>query len=204
MLKKSKEEKRAYNKEYYQKNKEKLLNDAKIYHKKHKYQLTTEQKAKAVERSKKSYLKNKDNLEKQIQWRAYKSEWYRDNKEDILKKKKIWRQQMLGSLEYRFKRVIQTAKQRNISFSLTFEQFLRAANQPCYYCNFKLCSQVKEGSGLDRIDSNKGYEIGNVISCGHRCNMIKNDDLTMEETKAAVEAILNLRLVKEYESRQKS
>lgn len=122
-----------------------------------------------------------------------KANWYQKNKKRILKDKKAWRQKMLGTIEYRFKRAIRTAKQRGISFSLTFDQFCEAANHPCYYCGFKFCSQVIEGSGLDRIDSSKGYEVGNVVSCGHRCNMIKNEDLTMEEAKAAIQAIIDVR-----------
>lgn len=128
---------------------------------------------------------------------AYKANWYQKNKKKILKKKKAWRKKVLGTLEYRFKRAIQTSKQRGISFLLTFDQFKEVVSYPCYYCGFELCSQVIEGSGLDRIDSGKGYEITNVISCGHRCNLIKNEDLTMEEAKAAIQAILKVRNEKE-------
>lgn len=130
---------------------------------------------------------------------ASKSAWYQKNKERILKSKKEWRQKVLGTLEYRYKRAIQTSRQRGIPFLLSFDRFKEVVSTPCYYCGFKLCSQVKEGSGIDRIDSRKGYEVGNVISCGHRCNLLKNEDLTVEEAKAAISAILTLRLVKEYE-----
>ena len=131
--------------------------------------------------------------ERHAKYAASKAEWYQKNKKRILKKKKAWRQKMLGTLEYRYKRAIQTSKQRGISFSLSFDQYKEAVSAPCFYCGFKLCTQVVEGSGLDRIDSRKGYEIGNVISCGHRCNLIKNEDLTMEEAKAAIQAILKVR-----------
>lgn len=131
--------------------------------------------------------------ERHKKYAALKAEWYQKNRKKILKKKKAWRQKMLGTLEYRFKRAIQTSKQRGIPFLLSFEEYKEAVSHPCYYCSFKLCSQVVEGSGLDRIDSNKGYEVGNVVSCGHRCNSIKNEDLTVEEAKAAIEAILKVR-----------
>lgn len=122
---------------------------------------------------------------------------YKKNRETILQKSKEYRLTQLGSIKYRFRRAIQAAKQREIEFSLTFEQFVEIVNKPCYYCEHKLCNPVIEGSGLDRIDSSKGYEFGNVISCGGRCNLIKNHDLTMEEAKAAIQAILSVRYKKE-------
>lgn len=144
-------------------------------------------------RSQNYYIRTRDNPDRKAVRKACTKAWYVKNKKRILQEKKEWRQRMLGSLEYRFKRAIQTAKQRNIMFSLTFEQFIDVADQPCYYCGTKLCSQVMEGSGLDRIDSSKGYEVDNILPCGARCNKIKMDDLTVEETKAAVEAILKVR-----------
>jgi hypothetical protein len=144
-------------------------------------------------RSKSYYARTKNDPDRKAVRKACTKAWYQKNKARILKEKRAWREAMLGSLEYRFKRAIQTSKQRGISFTLTYEQYKEAVIQPCYYCNFQLCSQVKEGSGLDRIDSHKGYEPGNVVSCGHRCNSIKNDDLTMEEARAAIQAILKVR-----------
>ena len=183
-----------YNRKYYERNKEKALAAAKVRYELTKDQpKTPEQKAKHVERSKKSYLKLKNDPMKKARWRAKQAEWYQSNKDRILQERKEWRLQMLGTFEYRFKRTIQQAKQRGIVFSLSFEQFVEAANQPCHYCYGKFCDPVLEGSGLDRIDSDIGYEVGNVISCGWRCNKIKMDDLTMEETEAAIKAILQTR-----------
>ena len=63
---------------------------------------------------------------------------------------------------------------------------------PCHYCNYQL-GQQSNSSGLDRLDSSKGYIKDNVVSCCYKCNRIKNNFLTEEETLAAVKAILNFR-----------
>lgn len=185
------EKKKARNKRYYQKHKDDILVQAKSSYEKKKKALTPEQKEEHAKRQRQYYQENKEIILERN--KAPKKKWYFSNRKRILEERKEWRKSQLGSLDYRFKRAIQTSKQRGIQFSLSLDQFKEAVSKPCYYCEFKLCSPVVEGSGLDRIDSNKGYEVGNVISCGHRCNSIKNDDLTMEETKAAIQAILKVR-----------
>lgn len=191
------EKKKARNKRYYEKHKDEILVQARLSYEKKTKEQTPEQKAKRNKHQREYYQKNKVTILERN--KAPKKKWYQNNKEEILQKRKLWRQSMLGSLEYRFKRAIQSAKQRGIVFSLSREEFMDAANQPCYYCNNQLCSQVLDGSGLDRKDSSKGYEAGNVLPCGFRCNKIKMDDLTVDETKAAIEAILKVR--KEHEQR---
>lgn len=196
MSKKTKEEKQAYNREYYQRNKEKALTKAKEYYEnKDKNNLEAVEKQRIAQRA--YYARTKNDPERKRVRRACIDSWYQKNKKRILQERKEWRQQMLGTLEYRFKRTIQSSKQRNISFSLSLEQFSEAASQACYYCDNKFCAPVLEGSGLDRIDSSKGYEIGNVVSCGFRCNQIKMDDLSAEEAKAAIQSILKVRYEKE-------
>jgi hypothetical protein len=43
-------------------------------------------------------------------------------------------------------------------------------------------------SGLDRVDSSKGYVHGNVVPCCGECNLLKNDG-TLDEFFAHVERI---------------
>lgn len=93
---------------------------------------------------------------------------------------------------YRMNKAKQRSKQRGIEFSLTLEEYSRLINDPCFYCEGKL-GMVQMGTGLDRIDSAKGYAIDNVLSCCGKCNMIKGETFTVEETKAAVKAILTVR-----------
>ena len=61
--------------------------------------------------------------------------------------------------------------------NLTKEQFETIVKQPCYYCGIM---QEKGFNGIDRMDSTKGYEIDNCVSCCTDCNMMKGavDNIT--------------------------
>lgn len=66
------------------------------------------------------------------------------------------------------------AKKRGLHFNIDFNFFINNLWQkPCYYCG----DLVKNG-GMDRIDSSKGYYIGNVVPCCKRCNIMKLDHST--------------------------
>jgi hypothetical protein len=45
--------------------------------------------------------------------------------------------------------------------------------KPCYYCG-------ELSKGIDRLDSTKGYEVENCVSCCEQCNYMKLD-YTQEE-----------------------
>ena len=70
----------------------------------------------------------------------------------------------------------QNAKQRNIQFDLTVEEFDEITQQPCTYCGgFNgECNGIKY-SGVDRIDSSQGYIKLNAIPCCEMCNKMKLD-----------------------------
>lgn len=82
-----------------------------------------------------------------------------------------------------------------IPFELTKEQFRELASQPCHYCGVppenvsyrpsrvaKVRGTITTGkqrsqwiyNGLDRIDSDKGYTINNVVACCGICNHAKH------------------------------
>ena len=63
------------------------------------------------------------------------------------------------------------------SIDLTKEQFETIVKQNCYYCGIM---QEKGFNGVDRMDSTKGYEIDNCVSCCADCNMMKGavDNIT--------------------------
>lgn len=93
---------------------------------------------------------------------------------------------------FRLNKAKQQAKSRDIPFLLTLEEYSLLIKDPCYYCNGAF-GHVTKGTGLDRIDSSIGYIITNVISSCGICNRIKSNFFTLEETKAAVQAVLDLR-----------
>ena len=92
---------------------------------------------------------------------------------------------------------------RKISFNLTLNEFVEIATKNCAYCGAKPASfnhykfqknKMKKFSydraeikinGIDRIDSSKGYEIGNCAPCCKNCNFAKSK-LTVEEFKIHV------------------
>ena len=69
---------------------------------------------------------------------------------------------------YRISNIKNGAVRRNIEFNLTDEYIKNIINCPCTYCG-----EIVSG-GIDRIDSTKGYVIGNVVPCCKICNMMKN------------------------------
>jgi len=75
------------------------------------------------------------------------------------------------------------AKDRNLSWNLTYEQVAKIIQEPCHYCgavksNRLITKSCKEGydyNGIDRVDSAVGYEIENVVSCCKICNYAKSN-----------------------------
>lgn len=65
---------------------------------------------------------------------------------------------------------IQSARNRNIGFDLTKEQFTKIILLPCYYC-----ASYKEDEvvGIDRINSDKSYILNNCVPCCKICNFMK-------------------------------
>ena len=73
------------------------------------------------------------------------------------------------------------ARRRNIGFFLSFEQAKALFTSHCHYCG-SIPAQIKRVSktgievrynGIDRMDSDKNYEIGNVVPCCWPCNSMK-------------------------------
>lgn len=75
-------------------------------------------------------------------------------------------------------------KSKNREFNLTKSQFKKLILSNCYYCGAepsnirmdrsKLRAKKKiYTNGIDRVDSDKGYIISNVVSCCEDCNKAK-------------------------------
>jgi hypothetical protein len=80
------------------------------------------------------------------------------------------------------------AKERNLEFALNKHDFKKLTEMSCYYCgtdpHYVIKSRSGNGdyiyTGIDRLDSSKGYIDGNVVPCCGRCNVAKNN-FTVEE-----------------------
>lgn len=62
------------------------------------------------------------------------------------------------------------SKANGLKFTLCIEDFSTFWQADCNYCGGAIAT-----IGLDRVDSTKGYEIGNVVPCCKMCNTIKLD-----------------------------
>ena len=96
--------------------------------------------------------------------------WRSANKEKFITSRrtadKTWRQTLSGKYS-QYKR---GAKERNIEFHLSKNEFITFWNNPCFYCNKNITT-----IGIDRVDSKLGYSISNCVSCCTTCNMMKLD-----------------------------
>lgn len=72
-------------------------------------------------------------------------------------------------LTYRRSHVRKKSVLNQSKFNLTFEEFLEIVKQPCFYCG------DTTSNGIDRVDNNKGYISGNMVSCCKVCNFGKRD-----------------------------
>jgi len=61
-----------------------------------------------------------------------------------------------------------SAKKRNLAFDITIEEFTKFWRVPCTYCGFKIHT-----IGLDRVNNELGYRVGNLTSCCQWCNVAK-------------------------------
>jgi hypothetical protein len=74
------------------------------------------------------------------------------------------------STESVWKRYAYQAAKRGLKFELSLEQFKQIVFQSC-----ALCGDYGSPRGIDRRDSSRGYEMGNVQSCCGICNRLKSD-----------------------------
>lgn len=85
------------------------------------------------------------------------------------------------------------ALRRNRTFALTEAEFVALCSQDCAYCGMPPLRETvqnhRHGSihsnGVDRVDSTKGYTLGNCVTACWKCNLAKGT-LSVEEFKSWV------------------
>lgn len=147
-------------------------------------------------RDRQRYLEKRDSI------LAYKKEYAKKNKEKIAQKQKEYRESHRTELlekqkkrqrenkdQYsytkhkvggRFSAYKSNAEKRKIPFNLTIQQFDSITSMPCKYCGEYDTYEDMKFTGVDRIDSRKGYDIGNCVSCCRSCNAMKSDSDVFE------------------------
>lgn len=87
-----------------------------------------------------------------------------------------------------FLSVRSNAKARGLSVEISLEEYIEIASRDCAYCGArptiktpsKSWQSVTYLNGIDRIDNNVGYTVGNCAPCCAQCNWAKKD-LTQKE-----------------------
>ena len=64
------------------------------------------------------------------------------------------------------------AKVRGLEFTIPFVEYIQLMNKPCIWCGISLPTT---GGSLDRINSELGYTLENVVPCCPQCNLAKLD-----------------------------
>lgn len=138
--------------------------------------------------------------------KCYMKRWSRDNKKKTAQYTYKWKnknpeKERARHLKpkARFTSAKNSAITRGKEWNISLEEFILLIEKSCYYCNNQMGAGNNYGSGLDRIDNTIHYNINNVVPCCKICNSIRNNFLTMEETKIAIDAILSYRKIKKSE-----
>jgi len=98
------------------------------------------------------------------------NERYKNDRENLLKKSIAYNKTLKG--KYRRLKTTQKLKHKEDNVISYLEYMKLVSSNKCHYCENRL---PKQGAGIDRIDSSKGYVSGNCLPCCTSCNHMKND-----------------------------
>jgi hypothetical protein len=95
----------------------------------------------------------------------------------------------------RYCTLLSWSKRNNWPVDITMDEHASLLSKPCYYCGDPLNSR---GYGLDRVDSDKGYLLDNIVPCckKKKCNQAKMN-LTVKEFSEWVEKVYKNFVIKE-------
>ena len=98
----------------------------------------------------------------------YDRKWKQDHPTAVQESKKKYDRTIRG----RYVKLRVVARQRNLSMTLTLEEYTAIISSPCFYCGDPL---PDVGYGLDRADNRYGYTLANARPCCQQCNRAKTD-----------------------------
>ena len=94
------------------------------------------------------------------------------------------RETTTSEYKWRFGSYKQAAEKRGLGWNLSYDEFIELTQRQCYYCGMEpelRPSHHKRWdfkfpmSGIDRVDSSKGYYPDNTVACCTHCNRAKWD-----------------------------
>ena len=97
------------------------------------------------------------------------------------------------------------AKDKELPFDLTVEDFEKITKQECFYCGLPPSNLTKGVgirpnfvySGIDRVDNSRGYVLDNVVPCCVQCNKTKRN-MTKEDFLGLVKRIYEHSIKRPY------
>jgi hypothetical protein len=99
--------------------------------------------------------------------------WRDNNPEKVLQNN----ENKKNNLKLHYNIYIRSARDKNLEFTISSEEYERIVCNTCYYCNI---TADKGFNGMDRKDQTQGYTVENCVNCCKMCNYMKkslNDDV---------------------------
>lgn len=96
----------------------------------------------------------------------------RETEEKREREERDYNKERKANITKHYDEYVRGAMKKNLQFNLTAEQFITLVNSHCYYCDEYDETRV---IGIDRVDSDDGYLIDNVVPCCSTCNFMKSD-----------------------------
>ena len=102
--------------------------------------------------------------------RERKRKWALLNRESQNQRNRLWRKSNPNIKIARYNEYKAGAIRRNITFDITYDDFIKHWGVNCFYCD-----SVINGIGIDRTMNSLGYIETNVVPCCRRCNVMKSN-----------------------------
>lgn len=102
----------------------------------------------------------------------------------------------------RFVYVRERIRRKGRTWSLSRAAWEQLIAQPCHYCRLSVNSEA--GSGLDRLDNERGYTAANVVPCCIECNIARGDRFSPDEMRvigATIRLVKLSRVISRYRGR---
>jgi 5-methylcytosine-specific restriction endonuclease McrA len=156
----SEERRKLVKKAWYEKNKQKVIEQHKEYRAKNR------EKTNAY--SSVYYQKTKEiHLEKR---RTKNAQYREDNRDKELARLQKLNQKRYNDEKNRYNAYIKGNEKRKLEFTITLEEASVLFRGECHYCGIKSNDKI---NGIDRIDNEVGYIINNCVSACWTCNRMK-------------------------------
>lgn len=174
------EKRREYNRQYRQKNKERIDELMKKWHKENPDKNKTYKRKYRAENKDTLNEKNREYYHRTIEKQRERSKLYaKNNPEKGLERTKKWNKKnnIINPERAMLMRTKARAKRRGIDFNITLKDIVIPTHCPIFGLPLFPSTTGKKSDNspsLDRIDSSKGYTKSNIIVISEKANNIKN------------------------------